>query len=241
MLVRAFRQRESRLVAGPGGAGKTALLAEAMRRHNAANRARVLVPEASEAPDEFVSNLLRLLASAGDPIGAELMRAGRKASARRRSAALIDALASAPAWVVLDHFPPPSAAVMRVIAHILTRGRTPVYFAARDESPAASRTARQIYWCEEMRIALGPLAPDSARELILRETSGLALSVPELADFRAAVLRSSRRLSGAIVKLCTLARDPKYRSHARLKTALLRIDATLMIGSTTYGAAGGAE
>ncbi|MGC1384828.1 MAG: AAA family ATPase [Candidatus Acidiferrales bacterium] len=233
-LVAAFRAREPLLVHGPAGSGKTALLHAAVARLNALERIRVLDPRPSATPGALAAELLRLLEATCNPIAAAALAAKNRPSARRQGAILIDALSASPYWLVLDHFPCFTQPTARLLKHILARTGTPIYVAARGITRSELGANLSLYWCAKLRLELAPLAPSSASELVNRETRGLDLPASELADFRASVLRVSARLPGAILQLCALAKQPSYRSHARLKTALLQIDARI---STYRGAA----
>ena len=226
-LLTAIRAREPRLLFGPRGAGKTALLSVAIARLPHSQRSRVLVPPPCATPAELVAQLIAQLVRSGDRIACLHVAAARRASARAHAAALIDGLSATPYWIVLDPFTPASRPLARLLKHILTRARTPIYAASSALSAAGLGHAAGLFWCREMRIELGPLAPSSARELVTRETAAVPLAANELADLRSSVLRFGARLPGPMLEMCRLANDPAYRSHARMKSALLQIDARI--------------
>jgi hypothetical protein len=208
-LLAAFRAREPRLLHGPSGSGKSALIAATLDRLNPRERLCILAPSPAPTP------------------GSAALRRNASLSARKQSAILIDALSSASYWIVLDHFPRLTRPLARTLKHILTRARTPIYLCVNSIAPADIGAAASLFWCSELRFPLGPLSIASARALVERETRSLKLPATELADFRASVLRTSARLPGPILQLCALAKQPAYRSHAHLKTALLQIDARI--------------
>jgi hypothetical protein len=226
-LLTAFRSREPRLIFGPRGAGKTALLAVAIARLPPAQRSRVLAPPPCATPAEFVAELLAQLVNARDHIACAHASTARRASARTNAATLIESLSASPYWIVVDPFTPASRPLARLLKHVLTRARTPIYAATRTLSASDLGHAAGLYRCHELRIELGPLAPSSARELVARETASIPLAVNELADLRSSVLRFGARLPGPMLEMCRLANDPAYRSYARMKSALLQIDARI--------------
>ncbi len=227
-ILTAFRQRNARLVFGPRGAGKTSLLQSAIAHLPAAIRANVLAASQPYAtPAGLVAALLDQLQSIGAQRRCARLANSRSLPARAQSALLIEVLSAAKHWIVLDSFAPASPAIARVMKHILTRAETPIYIAARSASTADLGHASSLYWSSEMRIELGALAQSSARELVVRETAEILLAASELADFRACVLRVGKRIPGPMLEMCRLAKDPRYHSHSRLKSALLQIDARI--------------
>jgi hypothetical protein len=226
-LLGAFRAREPRLLHGAASSGKSALIAATLDRLNPRERLCILAPSPAPTPGTLAAELLRLFAAAGDPIASAALRRNASLSARKQSAVLLDALSSAPYWIVLDHFPRLTRPLARTLKHILTRAKTPIYLCANSIAPADIGAAASLFWCSELRFPLGPLSIASARALVERKTRNLKLPATELADFRASILRTSGRLPGSILQLCALAKQPAYRSQAHLKTALLQIDARI--------------
>jgi hypothetical protein len=228
-LVSALRRREPRLVCGPQGSGKSALLQAAIAHLPAADRSHVLTLQPCATPSLFVAELLAQIVRTSDRAAASRLTRSRSISARACAALLIEALSASQYWIVLDPFAPASRPLARVMKHILTRGKTPVYVAARSAHAADLGYASCLYWSSEMRIELGALAPSSARQLVNQETKDVQLAPRELADFRSSVLRAGARLPGPMLEMCRLAKLPSYQSHARLKTALLQIDARIAL------------
>ncbi len=104
---------------------------------------------------------------------------------------------------------------------------TPVYLQPQGGDRRDAGHAADLYWLEEHRLHVPPLSEPAARELLEFSIRRFGLAVLDLEDFREKVLRLSRRLPGAIVKMCALAADPRYQYGRRVKTRLVYVDSLL--------------
>jgi hypothetical protein len=127
--------------------------------------------------------------------------------------------------VFLDHVPPLTHAVAKVIKEFFWMRNTPVYLLIRDEvEQHLYPFYRFFYWGESERLALPALPAQAAAELLENCIERLGISRLDLTDFREEVLELSKRVPGAIVKMCTLAADPRYQYKLRIKTTSVYID-----------------
>ncbi len=124
----------------------------------------------------------------------------------------------------VDHFPPSTHNMARLMKEMMYRCKTPIYLAARDFSQGAVGYAWSLYWNDGLRVHLGPLNERSARELLEICILALGLHALDLADFREEILRLSGYLPGSIVKMCELAVNSRYHYGDRIKIKLVHVD-----------------
>ena len=101
--------------------------------------------------------------------------------------------------------------------------KSPVYLLIRDEREQ-HRFYNFFYWGDRERLALQPLPAQAAAELLESCIERFGLSRLDLTDFREEALELSKRVPGAIVKMCTLAADPRYQYESRVKIKSVYID-----------------
>jgi len=137
--------------------------------------------------------------------------------------------------VFLDHVPRLTKAVAKVVKELFWMRNTPVYLLIRDEGEQhLHQLYNFFYWGDRERLALQPLPPQAAAELLESCIERFGLFRLNLADFREEALQLSKRVPGAIVKMCTLAADPRYQYGSRIKTKSVYID-SLMSGQDLTG------
>jgi AAA ATPase domain len=234
-LLGAVRKRESMLVWGPRDAGKTALLQTAIAELTAEERSGCIVWSGAASRKQLLSQFIGRLFDAGDPFvqakvhadGADqgsLNRWAESKTSLRLRGILFTAAARGECRFVLDHFPPASHDTARLIQELMQRCKAPVYLTGPGCSVNDIGFAWSLYWNDALRIHVGPLNLDDARSLLEACIKRLGLNAFDLAGFREEVLRWSGRLPGAIVRMCELAADARYRYRDRIKTKLVHVD-----------------
>ncbi len=235
-LREAIRRRESLLLWGAHGSGKTALIESALRELPPATRSACLVCSGAQSPKELWRQVIERLAAAADPevllrwhaeeaSGRTPSRWAAGQSSVRLRGIFTRALRARDYWLFLDHLPLLSPAIFRVLKGVTWSRRTPVYLTANKapgEEP--TRNAARLFWHSGMRLELGPLAPEDAALLFHRCIAGYALSKLDLAELRSMILECGGGLPGAIVRLCEMASQTAYQSAGRVKTHTLAID-----------------
>jgi hypothetical protein len=127
--------------------------------------------------------------------------------------------------VFLDHLPPLTRAVAKVIKELFWMRNTPVYLLIRDELVQhIYQFYNFFYWGDRERLALQPLPAEAAAELLESCIERFGLSQLDLADFPEEVLELSKRVPGAIVKMCALGAEPRYQYGSRIKTTSVYIN-----------------
>ena len=125
----------------------------------------------------------------------------------------------------LDHLPPLTHAVAKVIKELFWMRKTPVYLLFRDEmAQHLDQFYKFFYWGDRERLALQPLPAKAAAKLLESCIERHGLSRLDLADFREKALELSQRVPGAIVRMCSLAAGPYYQYGMRIKTKSVYID-----------------
>jgi AAA domain len=233
-LQKAILTRQSLMVCGPRGAGKTALVLQVISEPLPVVEKRCLYVEAAKDLQDLLRRLIRALYESGDERLKRELHAARvsrsnfddwlkKLPTTRLRGTLYRAVEHNGYRIFLDHLPHLTPALARVIKELFWMRQTPVYVIFSEE--AESRLASHFfYWGEGETLRLGPLAPNAARLLIEHCIQTYGLDHLELEGFREQVLDLSHSMPGAIVGMCQLAADPRYQFDSRVKTKLIHID-----------------
>ena len=95
--------------------------------------------------------------------------------------------------VFLDHLPPLTRAVAKVIKELFWMRNTPVYLLIRDElEQHLYQFYNFFYWGDRERLALKPLPPEAAAELLESCIERFGLAQFDLSDFREEALELSQ-------------------------------------------------
>jgi hypothetical protein len=212
-LLAAVRKRESALLLGPAGSGKTKLLKLALESGGGSALYVPYVP----VPHELLASLARALL----PGNASL-----STSVRLRGL-LWNHLEANPRLILLDGVHGASHRVYRFFQRLYYAPGTAIIATARD-LPALG-ALRRLFWDPRHVIHLQPLADADARRLFELAVEAFHLHAVELHEFRDQVLESAKGNPGQIIEMCRLAGDPEYRSGRRVKFAPLRMDAMIRL------------
>jgi hypothetical protein len=147
-----------------------------------------------------------------------------KQSSLRLRGILFTALTAGDYRFFVDHFPPPTHNMARLMKEIMFRCETPIYLIARGMSQQEIGYAWSLYWNDSLRLHLGPLPERHARELLELCVNKFGLNSLDLEDFREDVLHLSGLLPGSILKMSRLAANSKYHYGDRIKTKLVHVD-----------------
>ncbi len=234
-LHQAIRQRESLLICGPSGVGKTTLISKVRVELPEGVAHSVISLDGLDGLQPFLRALLQNLHEAGDStlrkqlraegVGGEGFKSWLKSQRTSRlKGAVYRSMQLASYWVFIDHVPPLTPAVGKVVRELVWMRNTPVYLVARGSGPEDVGHAANIYWGEHQRLILEPLHTPAARELLELCIRRFGLARPDLGDFREEVLSMSGYNPGALVTMCKLAAEPRYHYGSRIKTTLIQID-----------------
>jgi len=231
----SIQKRESRLVWGSMDTGKTALVGRVISDLPDSERRKCVYWTGAASGRQLLSFLVGQLYEKGDPYVRRKVHAdgGRdvllqrwlnKQSSLRLRGILFTASAEGDYRFFVDHIPPLTRNMARLMKEIMLRCETPVYLIARGLALQEIGYAWSLYWNDSLRLHLGPLHERYARELLESCIKAFGLNSLDLEDFREDVLRLSGLLPGSILKMSRLAAEPKYHYADRIKTKLVHVD-----------------
>jgi ABC-type transport system involved in cytochrome c biogenesis ATPase subunit len=235
-LREAILKRQSLMVVGPRGVGKTELSLKVLAGLPASLAARCLyVPAAKDVRDLAAQIIRQLYATKSVALRRELHASGvsgatfdawlRGQSSSQLRSALYRAIEASDYRVFLDHLPAVTLGVAKVIKELSWMRNTPVYLLSEAASKEALRAVtRFFYWSKRELLRLGPLPRAAAEQLLEGCIQESALSALDLTGFRKEVLELSANLPGAIVSMCALAAHPRYHFGNRIKTKTVYLD-----------------
>ena len=234
-LCAAIKARVGVAIWGPADAGKTELVRQALAQMPAEIAGNAVYLRLAGPPHSTLSSLLGEMHARGDALlahkfrgerrcGGDFHRWAERQTSLRQRGLLYRAAQSGRYWIFLDDVAGLSDAFARIVKELTAMRETPVYLLSTGYSERELGRAARLYWNDELRIGLGPLRLPHARELVERCIRRNGLSRLNLEGFREAILRTSGRLPGAIVKLCASAADPHYHYGNRIESRLLHVD-----------------
>jgi hypothetical protein len=231
----AILKRESLLISGPAGIGKTALILKVLSEVPSAVARHCFYLSGVEGVQPLLRWLiLRLYESDDATLRRQLHVEGirdntfkswlKHQPTSRLKGAVYRSMEKGNYTVFLDHLPPLTHAEVKIVRELVWMRKTPVFFLARGPTERDIGHVANIYWGSRQQLSLHPLPERAGRELLECCIWKFTLGNLELEDFREEVLRLSGLVPGAIVRMCRLAQAPKYRYGSRLKTKLIHID-----------------
>lgn len=239
----AIHERESLLIWGSMDAGKTALIKTAISELPDAERRNCIhwtgAASGRQLLSHFVGRLYKLSDSfvrkkvhADGATETSLNRWLHKQTSLRLRGILFTASTQGEYRFFVDHFPPPTHNMARLMKEIMYRCKTPIYLAARGYSQGEIGYAWSLYWNDALRVHLGPLNERAARALLEICIRSFGLDSLSLKDFREDILRLSEHLPGSIVKMCELASHARYRYDDQIKVKVVHVDYLMQANRT---------
>ncbi len=234
-VLQAIHRRESLLIWGPAGAGKSALLHGAIAAAPYRIRARCIWIDGAKGRKQILRQIVGALHQCRDGAissvtgwnsyeDSEFQRWLARQTSRGLGGLAAEVLRDTGYWLVLDHFPPATHAMARLLSDFMRRCKTPVYLTARGHSRKEIGDAWKLYWNPERWLELGPLTESAAKELFDSCSQAGWLDARDLEKARMEILRASGKIPGAIRAMCALAREPRFQAGGRIKTRLLRTE-----------------
>jgi hypothetical protein len=241
-LIGAIRERRSLVIFGPPDSGKSALVDRALAKLPlgiASNCLHVRVERPFQrvlqrhviglvAAKDFVAQTA-FLADAGEFRSAESW-VKKQTSGRLRSL-LFRAFDRSRYWIFWDGGRALGLSHYHFLREVIWMRKTPVYVLARGLGYEYLGQAGRLFWSDEQRLALGPLPPEQARDLLEFAIENKGLEGLDLDGFREQVLEASRGLPGAILKMAAMAGQPQYQFGNKVKTTLIHTDYLIQLAS----------
>jgi hypothetical protein len=207
-LTAALKTRQSRLITGPPGIGKTRLLAEAV---SGCSLPYLLI----RCPGVLHDLLVQLA-------GTLACRAAGATSMSLKPAVL-ESLQREPRAVILEDVPEADPRMYRFLQAIYHSPGNCLMVTAR--SRASIGYLRRLLWDPREEIPLEPLKRADAAALFEAAVATYKLDSLDMDGFRTQALRFARGNPGQILAMCRLAARPEYRQGRRIKFLPLRMDA----------------
>ena len=241
-LTKAIRNRQSLLIFGPPDCGKTALVDRALAMLPP-EIARLCLRLHAEAPlPKLLRRHVEQLFAAGDPVvraayaaqapnGRSIETWASSQTAGRLRSLLFRAFDQGSYRLFWDDVRRLGLAHVRFLREVIWMRKTPVYLLARSPSYEDLGQATRLFWAQDQRLELPPLAPDEAEQLFDAAIANQRLEQLDLSEFRKQVIEASRNLPGAIVKMVAMAGQPQYRYGNSVKANLIYMDYLMQLAS----------
>jgi hypothetical protein len=207
-LASALQTRQSRLVTGPPGIGKTRILAEALALDHGPH---VLL----QAPRTLHSLLEQL---------AEILpcRISGRAPSSVLKAVVLPALRAEPRAILLDDAHDCDPRMYRFLQAVYYSPGSCLIATARSRGSLGH--LRKLLWDPREEVCLKPLSRAESHALFESAAMAYQLGALDLDDFRSRVLASARGNPGQIVAMCRLAARPEYQEGRHVKFLPVRMD-----------------
>jgi hypothetical protein len=251
-LESAIRNRQSLVISGPAGIGKTALVSNVLAHLPSELAARCLYISGTKDLQDLLRQLIVRLYDLkdhnlrqklhGEGISALTFKDWLKSqSSSRLKGTLYHTVQRGDYRILLENFPLRNRALAKVAKELFWMRKTPIYLLIRDEEEKhIDQMLSYFYWGDREQLVLRPLPAKAAAALLEDCIERFELSRLELVEFRKNALELSARVPGAIVKMCALAADPQYQHGLCIKTQSVYLD-YLLIGHELFTPADVAE
>jgi hypothetical protein len=214
--------RQSLLLHGPAGAGKSLLLAQLLPQF----------PDALYSGDNLTAQALyRNLAEGLFSTGDRVFRAtcpSRGAMATKSAVALRgivrDTLRDSKYLIVLDHLMRPSQSLAASVRELKVSCALPVIAVSRSDHMEDAGFVLSLYSERREKFALQNLDPETALEFAGWCVERECLTAENLGDFKQRIVEYTRGNPGAMERMVRMAKEAKYRHNGQIKVTPLYID-----------------
>lgn len=227
-FLQALQHRESLLLLGPRGCGKTSVILSGIQALS--DRKDIVYLRYTAAFHELLVSLARVLldSECGHlgrivPKNWETGRWLSQQTSVHLRGILWSALEAEPRAIILDGVDGASHPVFRFFQRLYFAPGMTLFAAARD-SVALGALAR-LFWHPQKVIHFKPLSELDAAQLFDMAVEHFGLRHLGVEEFRQKVLEAAKGNPGQIVQMCRLATDPRYVTGKYIKFVPLRMDA----------------
>lgn len=241
-LAAAICDRRSLLIYGLPDSGKTALVEHVLPKLPRGIADHCLRVSVEGTFQRLLQRQAMSLWTMGDPVIRDAYRNQatgsrsvetwvRKQTSRRLHGLLFRAFDQKRYWVFWDDACRLGLSHFHFLREAVWMRKTPAYLLARGLSNEYLGQAGRLFWSEESRLELGPLASKDAHTLIDAAVRKERLDRFDLSGFHEQILEASRGLPGAILKMAAMAGQSQYRCANRVKTKLIQTDYLVQLAS----------
>jgi hypothetical protein len=228
-IAEAVRCRESLLISGPRGCGKTRVIATVLE--DAAAMEGIVYLAFPPAMHDLLAALARALITSGHR--ALTLLAGASTNLEMQTSVhlrglLWTALEAEPRILILDGIENAGFQPYRFLQRLYHAPGMAIVATAR--SPLSLGALGRLFWNPRQTVNFQPLSERESAKLFEAAVDRFRLRHLDLDRFREKVLESACGNPGEIVEMCRLAANPQYLSGHHVKFAPLRIDALMNIG-----------
>ncbi|HEY7307300.1 MAG TPA: AAA family ATPase [Bryobacteraceae bacterium] len=226
----ALQKRESLLLLGPRGCGKTTVIQSVIKA--LPNRDDIVYLRYSPVLHELLVLLARTLVDAHHkylrrlmPKNGDLAKWLSQQTSIHLRGILWNALEAEPKTIILDGVDGASHPIFRFLQRVYFAPGTTMVAAARDS--VALGALSRLFWHPQKVIHFKLLSEVDAEHLFDLAVDRFGLGHLGIEEFRHKVLEAANGNPGQIVQMCKLATDPQYVTGKYIKFVPLRMDALM--------------
>jgi NB-ARC domain len=226
-LVTSLNKRQPLLILGPGGSGKTALIAAALKDLPRSDEV-ISIRHLSSLHDLLVDLARSLIKIEHGPFRKLAKPSGdperwlAQQTSVHLKGVLWSALEAKPHIIILDGVTTAGFPMYRFLQRLYFTKGMALLAAARD-AIALGALAR-LFWDPRNSIHLRPLNDAEANHMFNLAVIHFNIGNLDVEDFRAKVLGAAKGNPGQLIEMCRLASNPMYVTGTHIKFAPLRID-----------------
>ena len=223
----ALQKRQSLLILGPAGSGKSTLIACALAALPKSDG--IVLIQYSSVLHHLLIDLARSLLKGGHRTFRRLAQPDNETErwlAHQTSihlkGILWESLEAEPRVIVLDGVASAAFPMYRFLQRLYFAKGMALIASARD--PVALGSLARLFWDPRNTIQLQPLHEGDANRLFDLAVARFGIGHLDIEEFRLKVIEAAKGNPGQIIEMCRLASNPMYVSGRHIKFAPLRID-----------------
>ncbi len=229
-VLNAVEQRQSLLVLGPGGSGKTALVQSVLEAES--RQEAPLYVAQFETPHDLLVMIARALLRSGHRSFRRTASSGSDwekwldcQTSIHLKGLLWESLEAEPRTLILDGVNRAGHQTYRFLQRLYFAPGIAMIATARDHLHLGD--LGRLFWDPRKTLHVQPLSNGEALQLFETAADHFGLRRLHLDEFREKVLECAEGNPGDIIEMCRLAAHPQYVSGRYIKFALIRIDAVM--------------